>query len=63
VRGNFRYEIQDHFGLDAPDVNHNAGDGLFKQYEYLDGFRSWYLLQHYVGYNYKPFITEIRFEL
>ncbi|WP_275041676.1 DUF3289 family protein [Vibrio neptunius] len=34
-----------------------------KQYEQLEGFRSWYLFQHFKGYGYKPFITKIDFEL
>ncbi|EGQ7810177.1 DUF3289 family protein [Vibrio parahaemolyticus] len=63
IRGTFRYEIQDHFGLDPKDVNHTMQNGLFKQFEHLEGFRSWYLLQHYTGYDYKPFITKIEFNL
>lgn len=63
VRGKFRYEIQDHFGLDTPDIDSVGEEGGFPPYELLDGFRSWYLLQHYQGYNYQPFITYIRFKL
>ncbi|EJB8455092.1 DUF3289 family protein [Vibrio parahaemolyticus] len=63
IRGTFRNEIQDHFGLDPKDVNHTLQNGLFKQFEHLGGFRSWYLLQHYTGYGYKPFITKIEFNL
>ncbi|MFB9188550.1 DUF3289 family protein [Vibrio ostreicida] len=62
VRGMFKYEIQDHFGLDTNDINHDLNDGL-KQYEQLEGFRSWYLLQHFNGCGYQPFITKIDFEL
>ncbi|MGN2719226.1 DUF3289 family protein [Aliivibrio fischeri] len=36
---------------------------VVKQFEQLDGFRSWYLLQHFVGYGFKPFITKMDFEL
>lgn len=63
VRGAFKYEVQDHFGLDTNDINHDFSDGLFKQFEQLDGFRSWYLLQHFEGYGFKPFITKMDFEL
>lgn len=67
VRGKFSYKIQDHFGLDVKDIDHNSfddnpnNDG--KPYEWLEGFRSWYLLQHYQGYGFKPFITKMDFEL
>ncbi|MBU2713992.1 type VI secretion system tip protein TssI/VgrG [Zooshikella harenae] len=63
IRGKFIYHIQDHFGLDSPDINHESLTDLFKLFEQMEGFRSWYLLQHYKGYNYKPFTTEIDFEL
>ncbi|KJY87790.1 hypothetical protein TW84_16045 [Vibrio neptunius] len=63
IRGIFKYEVQDHFGLDTNDINHDFSDGIKKQYEQLEGFRSWYLLQHFKGYGYKPFITKIDFEL
>lgn len=69
IRGVFRYEVQDHFGLDTADINHpdlidensDLTHSLPKKFEQLEGFRSWYLLQHYVGYDYQPFITEIKF--
>eukprot|EP00914_Ancora_sagittata_P021783 GHVO01043288.1.p2 GENE.GHVO01043288.1~~GHVO01043288.1.p2 ORF type:complete len:312 (-),score=8.76 GHVO01043288.1:2756-3574(-) len=61
VRGTFKYEIQDHFGLDSNDINHDLSDGLRKQYEQIEGFRSWYLLQHFYGF--EPFITEMNFKL
>ncbi|QUJ69101.1 DUF3289 family protein [Photobacterium sp. GJ3] len=63
IRGIFQYEVQDHFGLDTNDINHDFSDGIKKQYEQLEGFRSWYLLQHFKGYGYKPFITKIDFKL
>ncbi|CAM3955367.1 Major exported protein [Vibrio aerogenes CECT 7868] len=37
-------------------------DGSTNKFELLDGFRSWYILQHYVKHGYKPFITELNFE-
>ncbi|WP_394136240.1 DUF3289 family protein [Aliivibrio fischeri] len=67
IRGKFRYYIQDHFGLDVKDIDHNSfddnPDNDGKPYEQLDGFRSWYLLQHFDGYGYQPFITKMDFEL
>lgn len=50
--GKFKVTLLDQFGLDKPDVD--------KKYGYLQGFRSWFLLQHRWGY--KPFITRIEFE-
>ncbi|WP_318466783.1 PAAR domain-containing protein [Photobacterium leiognathi] len=67
IRGVFRYKIQDHFGLDTKDIDHNnfddnpKNDG--KPFELINGFRSWYLLQHYKKYAYKPFITNMEFKL
>jgi uncharacterized protein (TIGR03034 family) len=61
VRGTFKYEIQDHFGLDINDINHNLSN--MKPYELLEGFRSWYLLQHFEEYGFEPFITTIDFKL
>ena len=67
VRGKLRFNIQDHFGLDVKDINHNSFDGNKdndgKPYEWINGFRSWYLLQHFKGYGYKPFITKMEFIL
>lgn len=54
-RGVLTYKVQDHFGLDDLDV-----DGG-KKFEYLAPFRSWFLLQRYSRYAYKPFITEMNF--
>lgn len=50
--GKFKVTLLDQFGLDKPDVD--------KKYGYLQGFRSWFLLQH--RRNYKPFITRIEFD-
>ncbi|MEI8632926.1 DUF3289 family protein [Vibrio sp. PP-XX7] len=93
IRGTFRYEIQDHFGLDTKDINHpenwnqesilkrtlramwipgilyNIYDDvkfygrLTNKFELIEGFRSWYLLQHYVEYGFKPLFTDISFNL
>ncbi|WP_339009603.1 type VI secretion system PAAR protein [Aeromonas popoffii] len=54
-RGILTYQVQDHFGLDDLDVNGG------KRFEYLAPFRSWFLLQRYNRYAYKPFITEMNF--
>ncbi|MCM0151747.1 DUF3289 family protein [Photobacterium galatheae] len=50
------YKIQDHFVLDIPDVNGG------KNFELLSLSRSWFLLQRYEKYAYKPFITEMNFD-
>ncbi|MEF1257162.1 DUF3289 family protein [Vibrio sp. M260112] len=67
IRGKFRYEVQDHFGLDVKDIDHDPFDNIEendgKPYEWLEGFRSWYLLQHYRMYGFKPFIAKMTFEL
>ncbi|CAM3611540.1 DUF3289 family protein [Vibrio aquimaris] len=62
IRGLFKYEVQDHFGLDKKDINNNPMNGD-KPFELISGFRSWYLLQHYKEYAYKPFITKMDFSL
>lgn len=48
------FKIQDHFGLDVADVNG-------KWFEYSPWFCSWFILQRYEAYNYKPFINEANF--
>lgn len=50
-KGNLHFTIYDHFGLDRPDVE--------KTYVNLQGFKSWFVLQHYDYYRgkYKPFAT------
>ncbi|WP_419675069.1 DUF3289 family protein [Photobacterium kishitanii] len=62
IRGVFSYEIEDHFGLDTNDINHTYKHPK-QWYELMEGFRSWYLLQHFEGYDYQPFITKIDFKL
>lgn len=46
------FRIQDHFGLDDADV-------LSPVYRQFRMFRIWFLLQHWVEYGYRPFITEM----
>ncbi len=48
------FQIQDHFGLDTDDVN---GKG----FEDLPWFCSWFILQRYKPYGFKPFINEANF--
>lgn len=45
------FQIQDHFGLDIADVNGKA-------FELLPWFCSWFILQRYRNYGFKPFINE-----
>ncbi|MFD2016906.1 DUF3289 family protein [Vibrio olivae] len=60
IRGTLRYEIQDHFGLDSPDVNHPSPFGNWlNKYELSKGFRSWYILQHYANYAFRPFLQTL----
>lgn len=54
--GKYRITLYDHFGLDEPDVDNS------KNYGYLAGFRSWFILQHLQRFAYKPFITVIKLE-
>ena len=46
------YRIQDHFGLDDKDILHPL-------YNHIRMFKIWFVLQRWVKYGYKPFITEI----
>ena len=50
------YTFYDHFGLDSPDV---------EKYGFLDGFKGWFILQHYSKYEgtYKPFLTLMEFDV
>ncbi|MEN4930061.1 DUF3289 family protein [Erwinia billingiae] len=50
------FKIQDHFGLDLGDVNG-------KWFEYSPWFCSWFILQRYEEYGYKPFINESKFSV
>lgn len=59
-RKNFKarltFQIQDHFGLDIGDVN-----GKF--FELTSWFCSWFILQRYKNYGFKPFINEAYFSI
>lgn len=50
------FKIQDHFGLDVGDVNG-------KWFEYFTWFCSWFILQRYHEYGYKPFVNESSFSI
>ena len=54
--GVLRFRIYDHFGLDSEDI---------KKFGNLQGFRAWYVLQKYSGFDgkYKPFPTVIEFDI
>ncbi len=56
-----KYTIYDIFGLDNDDISHP--DRLM-QFGLMQGFRAWYIIQHWDAYNfkYKPYITYIEFE-
>ncbi|WP_341509581.1 DUF3289 family protein (plasmid) [Photobacterium damselae subsp. damselae] len=56
-KATLQYKIQDHFGLDIPDV------GNSKIFHTLSFFRTWFILQRYNKMGYKPFITEMNFNL
>ena len=51
-RAKVHYRIQDHFGLDDADILNPI---------YREGrlFRIWFVLQRYMKYGYRPFITEM----
>ncbi|MEB6380416.1 DUF3289 family protein [Leclercia adecarboxylata] len=51
-RAKVHYRVQDHFGLDNADILNS----VFHQGRI---FRLWFVLQRYVKYGYRPFITEI----
>ncbi|HIF9433260.1 TPA: DUF3289 family protein [Photobacterium damselae] len=53
--GVLEYQVQDHFGLDQPDV------GLSKPFHPIAMFRDWFILQRYNKFGYKPFVTEMNF--
>lgn len=50
------FQIQDHFGLDIADLNG-------KIFELSPWFCSWFILQRYRGYSFKPFINESNFSV
>lgn len=51
-RARVHYRVQDHFGLDDADI-------LNPVYREARVFRIWFVLQRYVKYGYRPFITEM----
>jgi uncharacterized protein (TIGR03034 family) len=51
-RAEVHYRVQDHFGLDDVDIANRL-------YGSLPLFQTWYVLQRWEGYNYRPFITEM----
>jgi len=51
-RATVHYRVQDHFGLDDADIL----NPVFHQGRI---FRIWFVLQRYVKYGYRPFITEM----
>jgi uncharacterized protein (TIGR03034 family) len=51
-RAEVHYRVQDHFGLDDVDIANPL-------YGSLPLFQTWYVLQRWEGYNYRPFITEM----
>lgn len=56
ARARLTFQIQDHFGLDIDDVNGKA-------FELLPWFCSWFILQRYKNYGFKPFINEANFSV
>lgn len=50
------FQIQDHFGLDISDMNCIL-------FENISWFCSWFMLQRYNEYNFKPFINEANFSV
>ena len=53
-KGTYRVTLFDHFGLDQPDVD--------KKFGLLAGFRSWFILQHYDKYAYRPFVSVMQWD-
>lgn len=55
-KGKIRVTFYDHFGLDYSDVGPD-NTGVIKPYGLVAGFRSWFILQHYKAFAYKPVMT------
>jgi len=57
------FTMYDIYGLGSDDLTDNAAKFL-PQFGFLDGFRSWYILQHYNKYqgNYQPYISYMEFD-
>ncbi len=58
-KGTIKVTLYDHFGLDYPDIGPDPTTGRVKFYGLASGFRSWFVLQHYKRFAYKPFLTVI----
>ncbi|PZF74193.1 DUF3289 family protein [Taibaiella soli] len=56
--GNLEIRFYDHFGLDGEDVM-KGNKRWLQPYGSEDGFKAWWVLQHYRGY--PPLLTEIIF--
>ena len=56
--GTLQFRLYDHFGLDQPDVEN-------RKYIKFDGFRAWFVLQHFDSYDgkYEPFINLMAYEI
>jgi len=46
------YRVQDHFGLDSDDI-------LKTQFSQFHFFRIWFVLQHYMQFGFRPFMTNM----
>lgn len=55
--GTLTFTLYDHFGLNEPDIEKYGG--------IHEGFRDWYILQHFKDYNgaYKPFVSKMSFDV
>jgi hypothetical protein len=54
-------EIFDHYGLDSKDVDPTIE--IKKKFAEDPGFRAWFYLQHSPRYQYRPFITVVKFNI
>ncbi len=61
--GRFTVYIYDHFGIDEEDIGRKY-KGIIP-YGGFQGFRSWFILQHYEAYNknYKPYVSYVSFSI
>ena len=46
------YKVQDHFGLDSDDI-------LKTKFSQFNFFRIWFVLQHYMHFGFRPFMTNM----
>lgn len=65
--GTLHFKFIDTFGLDEKDIDEpkNLPLGVKIPYGVMQGFRSWYILQHYEAYDgrYKPLNTIVEFDV